>query len=221
MEGLKKRAFIFAGIMLVAGAFNLATSARAERPDRTESWMEQRVPEKIGDMTFLKSDSNPAQSYKMDEVTYRVLAPFGIVARVYTGNSGEGYDVVVIASESRASFHDPRICFSASGWTISEQHQTEVQTKTRGTVPITVVRMEGRNNKGQLAAYFYRGPSGFNASTVSVKLDMFWKRLFGSKDIEGVFYRIIPVNEHITEEQMKKFIGEYLEASKASSDGYF
>ena len=221
MEGLKKRAFIFAGIMLVAGAVNLATSARAERLDRSEQWMEERTPQKIGDMTFLKSDSNPAQSYKMDESTYRVLAPFGIVARVYTGNSGEGYDVVVIASESRASFHDPRICFSASGWTISDQHQADVQTKTRGTVPVTVVRMDGRNHKGQLAAYFYRGPSGFNASTVSVKLDMFWKRLFGSKDVEGVFYRVIPQNEYITEEQMKKFIGEYLEASKASSDGYF
>ena len=221
MEGLKKRAFIFASIMLVAGAFNLVTSARAERPDRTEKWMEEQAPAKVGDMTYMKSDTNPAQSYRMDEVTYRVLAPFGIVARVYTGNSGEGYDVVVIASESRASFHDPRVCFSASGWTISEQHQTEVQTKTRGIVPITVVRMDGRNIKSQLAAFFYRGPSGFNASTVSVKLDMFWKRLFGGKDVEGVFYRIIPQNEHITEDQMKKFIGEYLEASKASSDGYF
>jgi len=221
MEGLKKRAFIFGGIMLAAGAINLATVIRAERPNKTEKWMESKAPERVGDMSFIRSEANPQQSYKMDEVTYRVLAPFGIVPRIYTGNSGESYDVVLIASESRASFHDPRLCFSASGWTLVEQHTAEVQTKTRGVVPITVVRMDGRNSKGQLAAFFYRGPSGFNSSTVSVKLDMFWKRLFGSKDVEGVFYRIIPQNEFITEDQMKKFIGEYLEASKSSSDGYF
>lgn len=221
MEGLRKRALIFAGIMLVAGTINYATVIRRENPSKTEKWMEEKAPARVGDMTFFRSDDNPAQSYKMDELSYRILEPFGMVARVYTGNSGEGYDVVLLASDRRASFHDPRVCFAAQGWTLVEQHQAEVQTKTRGVVPITVVRMDGRNRRGQLAAFFYRGPSGFNASTVSVKLDMFWKRLFGSKDLESVFYRIIPQNEHITEEQMKLFIGNYLESSKASSGGYF
>lgn len=220
MEGLKKRAYLFAVVMLVAGAINYFTWARHERPNKDEKWMEARAPEKIGDMSFIRSPENPAQSYKMNQITYDMLAPFGIVARQYTSNS-RAYDVVLIASESRASFHDPRICFSGQGWTLVEQNTVEVETKTRGKVPVTITKMDSNTKRGQLAAFFYRGPSGFHATTISVKLDMFFQRLFNRPDIEGVFYRFIPQNEDCTVDELKSFIAEYLEAAKDSSQGYF
>lgn len=219
MEGLKKRTYIFAALLIVAGAFNFVTYSRAERPNKDEDWMEQRAPEKIGDMTFARSPENPNQSYRMNDMTYEVLAPFGIVSRVYANNS-TGFDVVLIASESRASFHDPRICFSGQGWTLVEQNTVNVETRTRGTVPITVTKMDGPK-RGQLAAFFYRGPSGFHATTIAVKLDMFTQRLLNRPDVEGVFYRFIPTREDCTIDELKAFIVDYLEAAKESSEGYF
>jgi len=219
MEGLKKRTYFFAALLIVAGAFNFVTYSRAERPDKDEAWMEARAPEKIGEMTYARDPKNPNQSYKMNQMTYDVLVPFGIVSRVYSDNNS-GYDVVLIASESRASFHDPRICFSAQNWTLVEQKSVDVQTRTRGVVPITITKMDGPK-RGQLAAFFYRGPSGFHATTIAVKLDMFTQRLLNREDIEGVFYRFIPTKEDCTEEELKAFIVEYLESSKESSEGYF
>lgn len=219
MEGLKKRTYIFAAVLIAAGAFNFATYSRAERPDKDETWMEARAPEKIGSMTFARDPANPQQSYKMNKQTYDMLAPFGIVSRVYSDNN-TGFDVVLIASESRASFHDPRICFSGQGWTLVEQKTVEVNTRTRGVVPVTITKMDGPK-RGQLAAFFYRGPSGFHATTIKVKLDMFYQRLMNRPDVEGVFYRFIPSKEECTEEELKSFIVEYLESSKESSEGYF
>ncbi|HRK20869.1 MAG TPA: exosortase-associated EpsI family protein [Fimbriimonadaceae bacterium] len=219
MEGLKKRTYIFAALLIAAGAFNFATYSRAERPDKDESWMEARAPEKVNDMTFARDPQNPQQSYRMNDQTYSMLAPFGIVSRVYSNNES-GFDVVLIASESRASFHDPRICFSGQGWALVEQRTVDVKTRTRGTVPVTITKMDGPK-RGQLAAFFYRGPSGFHATTIAVKLDMFKQRLLNRADVEGVFYRFIPSKEECTEEELKAFIVEYLEASKESSEGYF
>src|SRR5262249_34459561 len=143
-----------------------------EKSNKDEKWMEARAPEKIGDAPFFKSSQNPAQSYRMNDITYKMLAPYGIVARQYTTKDGKVFDVVLIASESRASFHDPRICFSGSGWTISDQHTVDVPTKTRGVVPVMIVSMENGEKRNQLAAFFYRGPSGFQASTRGLKWDM-------------------------------------------------
>jgi hypothetical protein len=220
MEGLTKRTLVFAGIMLVAGVLNSATVIRSERPDKTEQWMEERAPDQVMGMGFLPSRDNPEQSYEMNEQTYEMLAPFGIVTRVYTNQAGKGYDVVLIASESRASFHDPRICFSGQGWTLSEQRTIQVETRTRGTVPVTLTRMEGPA-KNQLAAFLYRGPSGFHATTIAMKWDMFVQRLWNRPDVEGVFYRFIPNQSDTTVEELSAFIAEYLEAAKESSDGYF
>lgn len=221
MEGLKKRTYIFAAVMLLAGVVNTVTVARAERPDKDEKWMEQRAPDKVGERTYMTSGDNPEQSYRMNDVTYRVLDPFGIVARQYTGSDGKVYDVVLIASESRASFHDPRICFAGSGWRLVDQNVQEVKTKTRGTIPVMFVTMESDTQRNQLAAFFYKGPSGFMASTRGLKWDMFLKKLIRNEQVEGVFYRFIPQHPNASVEDLKSFIVEYLEASKDSSEGYF
>lgn len=220
MEKLKSRALIFAGVMAAVGTFNIWTGTAATGPGKTESWMESMSPERVDGMAFMRSERNPRQSYRMDDRTYSLLAPYGIVARLYS-DAARSYDVVLIASRSRASFHDPRVCFSGQGWTLVEQTTETVQTKTRGKVPVTLTRMDGRTQRGALAAFLYRGPSGFHASTVGLKWDMFMQRLLNRPDTDGVFYRFIPQSQNVTKEELLAFIATYLDAANESSKGYF
>lgn len=219
MEGLKKRIYFVALALILVGAFNTYAGISSAGEPKTEAWMEERAPDVVMNMGYAPSAENPEQSYRMDESTYKTLTPFGIVARSYSGKAGE-YDAVLIASRSRSSFHDPRVCFTAQRWKILEEKPITIETKTRGIVPATLVIMEGPRTR-QIAAYFYRGPTGFKGSTVQLKFDMFWQRLLGRSDVDGVFYRFIPGNTDCTEEELKQFIAEYLEEAKKSSGGYF
>lgn len=219
MERLRKRIYFLAAVLLLVGGFNVYTGTMESESDKDEAWMEQRAPDMVGDMNYLPSRDNSEQSYKMDEKTYELLAPFGIVSRVYSGKAGS-FDVVLIASNSRASFHDPRVCFSGQGWTILSEKEAKVDTETRGVVPVTVVEMKSPKTQ-QIAAYFYRGPSGFNATTLSLKWDMFMQKLYGRSDTDGVFYRFIPQDPACTEDELKAFIAKYMEAAKEASEAYF
>lgn len=219
MEGLKKRIYIVALVLIAAGVFNTYAGITSTGEPKTETWMEERAPDVVSNMGYAPSAANPEQSYRMDDSTYKTLTPYGIVARSYAGKEGE-YDAVLIASRNRASFHDPRVCFTAQQWKILEERPISIKTRTRGTVPATLVVMEGPRTR-QIAAYFYRGPTGFKGTTLELKFDMFMQRLLGKSNIDGVFYRFIPGNTDCTEDQLKSFISEYLEEAKKTSGGYF
>ena len=230
MERLTRNTFIVAGVFGLIGTAFLF-SRKNEPPEKTETQMEELVPDVVAGWSYHRDPQNPEVSYKMDKGTYDLLQPFGIVARTYWKGSRE-YDVVVIASRSKDSFHDPRVCFSAQGWTVEAFSYETVETKTRGTVPVSLITMskeeQGESNK--LAAFFYKAPGGqFYANTRKFKFGL-WEERFGkmlrgqilnsSMNLDGVFYRIIPKHD-TTPEELKKFIALYLEASEASSNGYF
>lgn len=220
MEKLRSRVLVFAGIMLALGTFNIITGMAGHGPGKTEQWMESQTPDEVDELAFMPSSENPEQSYRMDDRTYEYLAPYGIVARLY-GNANRSYDVVLIASRSRASFHDPRVCFSGQGWTLVEQTTETVKSKTRGEVKVTLTTMDGPRKKGALAAFLYRGPSGFHPSTVGLKWDMFVQRLMNRTNTDGVFYRFIPQQDKVTKEELLDFIGKFLDAANESSNGYY
>ena len=225
MEGLKKRAVI-AVLLLLAGAGAIAFTKRSIGEPKTEAWMLQNTPKQFGSYRMHASADSRDYSYKLDDVTYRTLDPYGIVARVYeSSETGESYDTVVVASRSKDSFHDPRVCFSAQGWAISNQWADSVQTKTRGKVPVTLVVMDGPGGKNKLAAFVYKGQGKFYASTQRLKLAMFIEQLTGGHNLDGVFYRIIPQNASPDDKdqttKLKRFIGEYLDAADETSHGYF
>ena len=222
MEGLKKRAVVAVAVLLVSG-FLIAFTTRSPGEPKDEQWMLENSPTEFGEYRMLVSDENPLYSYKMDERTYSLLGPFGIVARVFTSRTtGESYDAVLIASRSKDSFHDPRICFSGQGWAIADQREESVVTKTRGVVPVTIVTMDGPDGRNKLAAFLYKGPGGFYSNTQRVKFAMFMEQLKGGDDLDGVFYRFIPNTEEKDQaEKLKKFIGEFVDAAKGASNGYF
>ena len=96
-----------------------------------------------------------------------------------------------------------------------------VQTETRGAVPITVTQMESTEREVKIAAFLYRGPSQFYGTTKELKLGMFLQQLKGDSNTDGAFYRFIPTHDDADIDELKVFIGEYLDAANKASDGYF
>lgn len=218
MEGLIPRTYFFSGIVLVAGLI-ITLLPKPEPDKKTEDWMEQHLPYKVGNYTFLPANPGAQQSYRMEQRTYDILKPFGIVCRRYAGGRFV-YDAVVIASQSDDSFHDPRVCFSAQGWELGPMEEVPIETKTHGTIKATMTTMSGKE-RNKIAAFVYKTDKGFHASTSEVKWAMLFESMKGGRKLNGVFYRFIPEYSGATKEQLAKFIGEYLDAAAATSNGYF
>jgi hypothetical protein len=221
MERLTLRAFVVGGALLAAGMFIQLTPA-VTLTSRTEEFMEQKAPLQVGDYKFVPDPmrEKPNQSYVISPETYETLKPFGIVARVYTRGS-EAYEVLLIASNDKNSFHDQRVCFSAQGYTLTSETTETMQTK-RGPVSFTLVKMTGKERGDQLAAYFYKGPHNrFYAAPGQLTWAMFVEQFLSGTDLECVFYRFIPMRAETTKEELMRFMGSYLEEAEKSSEGYF
>ena len=214
---LKFRSYALAGALAMAGGvYQLSRATKG--PVRTEAWMEQTALKGFGKY---RTESNMAGdvTYRMDKATYAELQPFGIVARIMN-DGNRSYDVTLIASSTKASFHDPRVCFTAQGWELGEQGHETIHTKTRGDIQATVARLKGTDGE-KWGAFLYRGPEGFTPTTNGLKLQMFKEQLFHGRDAEGVFYRFIPTDSKTTKEEMVAFVRDYLDASDAPTHGYF
>jgi hypothetical protein len=219
LEGLISRSYILAGGFALAGlAAHISLPAASHA--KTEAWMEKTSVVQFGRYHMVQgSGDDPNVSYKMDSSAYATLAPYGIVARELTDGSNS-FDVVLIASANKDSFHDPRVCFTAQGWQLDDQKVVPVTTQTRGVVPITLTNIQ--SDKGsRLAAFFYRGPYGFAATTNALKMQMFGYSLVNARNSDGVFYRFIAEEPDVTCEQFQGFIASYLDASGKQSGGYF
>ncbi len=214
---MKKTLWILAGLMTTIGAaYNFAPRP----PERvmTEAQVIEMLPMKVGKFSpMLKPGENV--SYKMDQSSYDILKPWGICARVFV-HGPESYDVVAIASNSKESFHDPQICFKAQGWSLTNQRDDIIKTKSHGNVPVTLVDMEQRGDK-RVAMYFFRLSRGYYGNMSLVKKDMLTYLFthWGQKD-EGAFIRLIPTGT-VDIEKMKKFAASWVDAANESSKGYY
>jgi len=266
LERLRVRVYVVSVLLLAVGGIVLAVPK--PRPQgHDERWMEDLLPTAVDSSAWAKkgasavektetvppgflryafipgTEGNPRQSHAMDRETYEILAPLiGIVWRDYAG-AGIEFDVAVIASSSRSSFHDPRVCFAGHGWDFDNQSRDVVTTRDRGDVPMTILQGADESGLRYVAAYLYKGPEGFSASTVGVKWQMLLHLLIHPFDTSsmGVFYRFIardlstsdlaepagaqaeqakgPREE--SKENFKRFIADYLDAANASSKGVF
>jgi exosortase len=212
-SGLKKRAFAVAGLFVLCGAVIIAAPKPKAAPGRTEAWMESKAPLQIDNYKV-------TSTYKMDPSTYAELQPYGIVCRIFTAGV-ESYDVTLVASNRKTSFHDPRVCFPAQGWSFNDQQKIMIQTQTRGVIPATLITMEGDDHSQQLAAYFYRDRKGFYPSPQGLSWSMFIDQFAGRTDNEGVFYRFMPNHKGATVDQLTHFIERYMDEAPKTSGGYF
>lgn len=213
------RTYVLAGVLAAAGAY-FAFSARPAQATKTEDDLEKLAPYSMPAYRYVPSPDDPDQSYKMSQSTYDVLVPYGIVARRFEGTN-KAFDVVLIASNKKESFHDPRVCFSAQGWNIIQEDRIQIPTKTRGTISASLAQLQHAEMGKGFAVYFYRGPKNFSPTTMGIKLDIFWEQLFGQGNTDGVFYRFIPLYRDASKEDLVTFIGEYMDAANESSGGYF
>lgn len=222
MEGLKLRSFIVAGLMAATAAW-AAISAHPQqtRDNRDEEWMKKMAPTKIGDFELDTTNSTePGASYKSPKMVYDTLNPtIGIVARIYE-HGGQSFDVNLIASRDRASFHDPRVCFSAQGYEIVSDEAITVKTKTRGDIPASFALMKSQQGP-TMAVYFYRGPEHFYGTTMNLKWALVFNQLKGAGMGDGVFYRFIPISQGTTREQLMKFVEEFMDTAGRQSKGFF
>jgi hypothetical protein len=217
MEGLIKRTWILAGVMVACGAFTMYVPPARSKPIN-EGWMAAHAPAKVGDFTFEPDPATPDCSYKMGSTTYSTLQPSGILARLYK-SGGKEYDVVLIASDNSVSFHDPRVCFTASGWNITHEKHVNIKT-AQGEIPVTYVNMQGEGQT-KSALYFYRSPSGFESVARKMRWDMLIGELLHGRNDQGVFYRFIPMSNDITDQDLMTFASQYLDEAHRVSGGFF
>jgi len=219
MERLKLRSLILGAVLIVVGLLIQSTPRISLAAGKTEDELEKLAPKKVGEYAMLVGAEDPEQSYKMDKMTYDELKPFGIVSRVFSGQD-RMFDVVLIASNRKESFHDPRLCFTSQGWTLQDEEQIEIET-SRGRVPVTLADMKSLEGKTQITAFFYKGRDGYYATSQWFAFYNLLRQLSGSIDLEGVFYRFIPMWEGATRQELIEFIKEYLTEAERTSGGYF
>ena len=222
---MKTRALVAVVVILLA-ALAIAFTKKKVPDTMDESDMLEISARDLDGYMMQGSPDSPDYTYRMGEVTYNTLEPYGIVARIFeNGQTGETYDVVLIASRSKDSFHDPRVCFSAQGWALTNQWSDEIQTETRGKLTVTIALMDGLQGKGKMAAFLYRGQGRFYGSTKELKLGMFLEQMKGGSDLDGAFYRFIPLHSNPNDlellDDLKRFIAVYLDESNRASGGKF
>lgn len=216
----RKRAFVAAGLLLAVGA-SLALAPKPSLVKRSEEDVAKALPMEFAGFRMAPASdaSAPYCTYKMDKATYDILRPWGIVPRVFQ-KEGESYDVVVIGSNTKDSFHDPGVCFSAQGWNLSNAREEMLSTKTYGNVPVTLVDMD-REGQKTIAMYFYRLREGYVASNTGVKKQMLMYKLKNlGKDDEGGFIRIIP-SGGANLQKLKTFAAQWVDAAAKSSNRYY
>ena len=212
-----KKLGILCGLFLATGA-TLNFAPRPKQVERTEKEIADMIPDRVGNF---QAELAPGSycSYKMEQVNYDVLQPWGIVPRIFVSGD-EKYEVVVIASRKKESFHDPQVCLTAQGWNLSNQRVDTVQTKTRGMVPVTLFDM-AKNGDHRTAMYFLKTTQGYYAEFGKVKWDMFkYKFLHAGKDDEGAFVRILP-NGIRDVDKMKAFAANWIDEATKTSKNYY
>ena len=187
---MQKRLKIVLALFALVGIAAFAIQPKVY-PEKEEEWMENTIPEQLPGYQFASSTkSNPMM--KMDANTYQILDPFGIVVRAYTGpGDGRNYEFTVIAGNSRKSFHDPQICFSAQQWQLIDPRMREVNLPSLGgKIPATVMALDRHGLRG-IAMYFYGGPGGWRHSPLALPVDLTFARLMRKDEIDAQFYRFI------------------------------
>lgn len=217
MERLRRNT-IALGITLacIGAAIQFAPKAQAT-PGHTETWMETKLPKQVGKYSMVIGDSGAEQTYKMPQATYTELNPYGIVCRVFRSGA-DMVDVVIISSNRKESFHDPKVCFTAQGWTFGELKEEMIDTEL-GKIPATVASMTDKNGRKAQTVFFYKDADNYYAAPQSMTWNMLKRRVFFKPNSDGVFYRFIGLNEGMNKEKLNKFISDFLVESKRTSEG--
>ena len=217
---MRTRLFILLAVLAVAGIASFNRHGNSDT-GMNEAWLQKELPSQMAGYTMQKSDSNPQESYHMDDETYKKLKPIGIVARVFDQHGSHAIDTVVIAGDSPDNFHDPTWCLPGQGWKLQDRKDTIIHTKTRGDVPFSYFSATNGNGDNLLVAYTFKAGGGYHATITKLTVDMWFKEFFSGQKQVGAFYRFLTLDPGMTLDSLTKFAAEYLDQAKDTSNGLF
>lgn len=207
---------------LLGGFFAICGVALVMRPNAhiayTEADMEKAYPDSLGTY-HMKPDpaqSDPHQSYHMDETTYRALQPYGIVCRIMD-NGKRAFDVVVISGDQPDTFHNPLICFAAQDYKVLGSEEITLKTKSRGDVKCMLAQAQ-KGDRSQYALYTYEGPTKMALENTDLFRDLFLTQIRTAKPHAATFFRFLTLDNNSTKEDLETFAANYLDASPVRPD---
>lgn len=208
---------VIAVLLVFGAAANFGGGLRSRNP-HDEHWLERALPTVVGPFTMRPSEANPLQSYRMDDESYKQLEPLGAVCRVFESGAS-AIDMVFIAANHGMGIHDPRWCFLAQGYTILEERSQNVQTRTRGVVPVMILKVQREGSQSSLALFCLKGPSGFTTDHGEMRRSMLWTALRTGMQQEAYFLRLIALTPDVSPERLAQFAAEFLDATAAIGRG--
>jgi hypothetical protein len=182
--------------------------------------MEKSAPTAIGKFVFEENKETPGKSYKMDDRSYELLQPFGIVPRRYS-DGDKTFEVLLISSNTKESFHDQDVCFPGQGMTPIGDKVHRIEMEGRGVVPVVVSKYKKGENT-IISAYIYRGPGGYHESPQGLAWAMLMNALtFARESNNSNFYRFMPLFPDATDEETLDFITKYMAEAAKTSNGFY
>jgi hypothetical protein len=194
------------------GFFALCLARPKPNITYTEQDMEKIYPESVGYFHMVRdpSNSNPHQSYRMDETSYRALVPYGIVSRLLNDGK-QSFEVVIIAGDQPDTFHNPLVCFASQDFKVQDPQKIMLKTKSRGMVPCMLTEAI-KGHDGTYALYTYEGPSVMCPENSDLHRDMFYTQLRTGKPQSATFFRFLTKDQNATKDELEKFAANYLDA---------
>ncbi len=217
---MKQKIFVAIALFLAVGALANFRSTLTGYVRPTEDQVEEMMPkDEVLGYRFVKSDSDPNQTYKMDEVTYEMLKPFGIVSRVYENAQGQRIDAVLIASDDSDSFHDQQWCFQGQGWEMKHIELRTIETKSFGKIPVKYIEMDHKERGPAISLFTFKGPDKkFYDSFDSMWWDFISREFKTGQPQAGSFYRFISLYD-ISKEDLDAFAAAYIDEVERTSQG--
>ncbi|MEQ1822606.1 MAG: hypothetical protein ABL949_08855 [Fimbriimonadaceae bacterium] len=216
MAGLIKNILVVSAVIGLAGAFIQSQGVAGGSPGKDDDYLEGISPKAIGPYTFIPSSTDPGRSYEIQKDVRDTLKPFGIVPRVYKDSrTSRQFEVLIISSNTKESFHDQRVCFPAQGNTPLKEEIVQLETADRGTVPVTITKYPSL-----VTAYLYRGPENrYFARPQELTLHMLKTVLMGGTNLDSKFYRFLTNDMTVKDEELLAFAREYLDTVYKTSKG--
>jgi len=130
------------------------------------------------------------------------------------------FDFTVIAGNTRKSFHDPQICFSAQNWALIEPKMREVNIPAiGGKTQATVIILDKPSTRG-IAMYFYKSPLGWRYSPLYVPIDLTLAKLMLKDKPEAQFFRFLLYPATQPDEQTQAALDKALQKDLARLESF-
>lgn len=198
------RASIIIALLVVTGILihraQGSTAIQRSQPlrrviDKVEGWRS------VGEIPL---DSAVIQSLDLDDYLNHAYTDGTKTVALYVG--------FYSTSRKIGAAHDPLVCFSGQGWTVSGHKQGELSLTDSPTTTISFTEMTAeRRQEKQLIAYWFQAYDRSTPDTFSQKVSSAWQRLAKGRG-ENAFVRLSMPIGSASEEECRETIHRFMRA---------